>query len=502
MSPVHHRTVLAPRACGRHARRILLGLCAAACTLHAAADPQGDRVARIENGLREPVAVRGVPARTMRLADRMRALHVPGVSIAVIDHGRIAWARAYGVADVATGRPVTTATLFQVASISKPVAAVATVRLAARGGIDLDADVNHYLRAWRVPDNAFTAQHPVTARMLLSHTAGVSGDDLLGYAAAEPCPALPQALAGDPKVEVRTLPGSRYAYSSLGYGVLQQALVEATGVPFDVLARDTVLAPLGMHDSVFAATLPAALAPRAAKGHELDGTPLPGGWHCYPEEAAAGLWTTAPDLARFAIALQEAAQGRGHGFLTRRQVDTLLTPVRDDYGLGFELAHAGAAPAFHHSGSNPGYKAQLWAYTGTGQGAVILTNGDYGTTLIAEIMRAIAAEYGWEDWRQIERAAAPADPALFDGFVGSYAVSNVTLRVERRGDTLYLAGPPLGPELVELIPAGARDFFVREKDVTLHFDAAASGRVETLTFVDGRPRPGRRVDAGGATVAH
>jgi CubicO group peptidase (beta-lactamase class C family) len=339
-----------------------------------------------------------------------------------------------------------------------------------------------------VPENPLTAQHPVTARMLLSHTAGVSDDDLFGY--PEPCPPLRQSLA---KAEVKTVPGSRYAYSSLGYAVLQQDLVDTTGRPFDALARDKVFAPLGMRDSLFAATLPAALAPRAAKGYELDGSPLPGGWHCYPEEAAAGLWTTATDLARFAIALQDAAQGRKPAFLTRQQMETLLTPVRDDYGLGFQLDHAGREPAFHHSGSNPGYKALLWAYARTGQGAVILTNGDYGTTLIAEIMRAIAAEYGWEDWRPIERAAVRADPALFDGFIGSYAVSNVVLRVERRGDRLYLAGPPLGPEPVELIPAGDHDFFVREKDATLHFDAAVDGKVNTLTFVDGRPRPGRRV---------
>jgi CubicO group peptidase (beta-lactamase class C family) len=461
-------------------QRILLGLCAFGWTLHAAAD---ERIARVENGLREAVAVRGAPARTMRLLDRMRDLHVPGVSIAVIDHGRIAWARAYGVADADSGRPVTPATLFQVASISKSVAAVATVRR----GIALDADVNRRLRGWRVPESALTAQHPVTVRGLLSHTAGVSDDDLFGYPAAEPCPTLQQVLA---KVEIKSEPGSRYAYSSLGYGVLQQVLVDTTGQPFDALARTTVLAPLGMRDSLFASMLPAALAPRAAKGHALDGTPLPGGWHCYPEQAAAGLWTTATDVARFAIALQD----RKHAFLTRQQIETLLTPVRDDYGLGFELGHAGREPAFHHSGSNPGYKAQLWAYTRTGQGAVILTNGDYGTTLIAELMRAIATEYGWEDWRPIERAAVPANTALFDRYTGSYAVSNVTLRVERRGDALYLAGPPLGPEPLELIAAGDADFFVREKDATLHFDTGADGRVDTLTFVDGRPRPGRRID--------
>jgi CubicO group peptidase (beta-lactamase class C family) len=454
--------------------RVFLGLCAFALTLHASAD---ERIARIENGLREPVTVRGARARAMRLVDRMRDLHVPGVSIAVIDHGRIAWTRAYGVADAQTGRPVTPATLFQAASISKPVAAVATVK----SRIDLDADVSR-----RLPDSALTARHPVTVRALLSHTAGVSDEDLAGYPATAACPTLQQELT---RAEVKWEPGSRYAYSSLGYGVLQQVLVDTTGRPFDALARTTVFAPLGMRDSLFAATLPAALAPHAAKGHALDGTPLAGGWHCYPEQAAAGLWTTAADLARFAIALQD----RNHAFLSKRQLGMLLTPVRDDYGLGFELDHTGKEPAFHHSGSNAGYKAQLWAYTRTGQGAVILTNGDYGATLIAELMRAIATEYGWEDWRPIERAAVPANTALFDRYVGSYAVSNVTLRVERRGDKLMLAGPPLGPEPVELIPSGDADFFVREKDATLHFDLEADGHVDTLTFVDGRPRPGRRI---------
>jgi CubicO group peptidase (beta-lactamase class C family) len=461
-------------------QRILLGLCAFAWTSHAAAD---ERIARVENGLREAVAVRGAPARTMRLLDRMRDLHVPGVSIAVIDHGRIAWARAYGVADADSGRPVTPATLFQAASISKPVAAV----VAMCSKLDLDADVNQRLRGWRVPDSPLTAQHPVTVRALLSHTAGVSDGGLAGYPATASCPTLSRELE---KAAIQSEPGSRYAYSSLGYGVLQQVLVDTTGRPFDALARTTVFAPLGMRDSLFAATLPAALAPRAAKGHAMDGAPVAGGWHCYPEEAAAGLWTTATDLARFVIALQD----RSHAFLARPQRAALLTPVRNDYGLGFELGHGGREPAFHHSGSNAGYKAQLWAYTRTGQGAVILTNGDYGATLIEELMRAIATEYGWEDWRPIERAAVPANTALFDRYTGSYAVSSVTLRVERRGDALYLAGPPLGPEPVELIPAGDADFFVREKDATLHFDTDADGRVDTLTFVDGRPRPGRRIE--------
>jgi CubicO group peptidase (beta-lactamase class C family) len=480
-------------------------LCAGAWVLSAGAqDVQSasGRIERVENGLREPVAVRGEPTRTRRLADRMRELRVPGVSVAVIDGGRIAWTRAYGVADADSGRPLTPDTLFQAASISKTVAAVATLKLAAAGQVGLDENVNRRLRAWRLPDSALTAQQPVTARSLLSHTAGLSEFNLPGYDPAA-CPTLAQVLRGDRSarnaaaanapVTVEFTPGSRYGYSSLGYAVLEQYLDDATGRPFDVLARDTVLAPLAMRDSVVAASLPAALAPRAASGHGLDGKVMPGRWRCHPEQAAAGLWTTAADLARFAIALQEAVQGRKEGFLSRRQAQELLTPVRNEYGLGFELDHQGREAVFHHSGSNAGYKALLFAYARTGQGAVILTNGDGGWMLIEELMRSIAAEYGWEDYRPVERAAAPANTALYGRFTGAFAVSNVVLHVERRGERLYLAGPPLGPDPVELVPAGDVDYFVREKDVRLHFDTNGDAPVQTLTFVDGRPRPGKRV---------
>jgi CubicO group peptidase (beta-lactamase class C family) len=189
------------------------------------------------------------------------------------------------------------------------------------------------------------------------------------------------------------------------------------------------------------------------------------------------------------------ATGRPFDILTRRQAQEMLTPVQGGYGLGVELDHQGQEAVFHHSGSNPGYKAQLFAYTRTGQGAVILTNGDYGGTLIEELMRSIAAEYGWEDWRPIERDAVPGNVALYGRLAGDYAVSNITLRIERRGDRLLAAGPPLGPAPVELVPAGDYDFFVREKDATFHFDANGDAPVQTLTFVDGRPRPGKRVTA-------
>ncbi|HEU4851736.1 MAG TPA: serine hydrolase domain-containing protein [Telluria sp.] len=456
------------------------------------------RVERIEQGLRDPVVVRGAPARTMKLSDRMRELHVPGVSIAFINGGAIEWVRAYGVADAASGRPVAPNTLFQVGSVSKPVAAVTVMRLAVQRKLDLDENVNLRLVGWRVPEGPFTAQRPVTARTLLSHTAGMPQDQRFGYAGNQPQPTLLQVLRGVPPatsaaIQVKSVPGSGYGYSSLGYAVLEQYVTDATGQPFDALARELVFAPLGMRDSLYAHSLPAPLAERAASGHELDGSVLSGKWRNHPELAAAGLWSTAADLARFAIAVQRAVQKRDASFLSAADVDTMLTPVRNDYGLGFELDHAGREPAFHHSGSNIGFKALMFAYSHTGQGVVILTNGDYGSTLIAELMRSIAAEYGWEDHRPIERVAVPPDPALFDRFAGNYSVSNTTVQISRHKDRLFVSGPPVGPAPAELIPAGDYEYFLREKKITVRFDSNGADPVNTLTFIDGKPRPGQRI---------
>ncbi|GAB2849364.1 hypothetical protein GCM10027277_16940 [Pseudoduganella ginsengisoli] len=477
-------------------RVFLLSIVWWACGASAQSQSVEERIARVENGLLAPVAVRDAPPQTMRLEERMRELHVPGVSIAVINHGDIEWARAYGVMDVRTGRPVTTGTLFQAASISKPLAAVTTLRLAAQGKIHLDEDVNRRLRSWQL-----AAGQPVTPHALLSHTAGLPENGLPGYGSGEPQPSLLQVLRGappatTPPAAVQTPPGSQYGYSGLGYAVLQQYLMDATQKDFTTLARQQVLAPLRMHDTVFAPDLPAGLAQRAATGHELDGSPVAGNWRRYPELTAAGAWSTATDLARFAIAIQRAAQGKDTRLLTQQQAATLLTPVQNGYGLGFELDHAGKEQAFHHSGSNAGYKALLFAYTRTGQGAVILTNGDYGWPLIEELMRSIAAEYGWEDYRPLQRSAVAANPALHDRFIGDYSVSNITLRIHRDGERLYASAPPLGPAPVELIAAGDYDYFIREKDATVRFHPEGNGPVQTLTFTDGRERPGKRKTAG------
>src|SRR5919108_1750591 len=289
------------------------------------------RIARIESGLRFPVAIRGKTPPRMRLDQRMLVHKVPGVSIAVIDSFRIVWARGYGVREAGGSDSVTTETLFQAASISKPVAALAALRLVQEGVLDLDEDVNRKLKSWKIPESPFTATQPVTLRRLLSHSAGLTVHGFRGYAATEAVPTFLQIVNGEAAansraIRVDTFPGARWRYSGGGYTVMQQVLVDVSGKSFPELMRTKVLNPLGMTRSTYEQPLPPHLLGTAASGHRSDGTVVPGKWHTYPEMAAAGLWTTPTDLARYAIEIQLSRAGRSNKILSTAIVNEMLSP--------------------------------------------------------------------------------------------------------------------------------------------------------------------------------
>jgi CubicO group peptidase (beta-lactamase class C family) len=245
------------------------------------------------------VITKGEPTVTTKLADRMAALHVPGVSIAVIHYGKIEWARGFGVTRLG-GPAVTPDTLFQAASISKPVTAMAVLHLVESGKLNLDADVNQYLKTWKVPANTFTEKTKVTLRELLSHTAGMTVHGFPGYASGSPLPTLVQVLNGEkpantPAIIVDATPGTNWRYSGGGFVVTQLLLQDVTGQPFPKLLHDTVLAPVGMTRSTYEQPLPQNRMAEAAMAYRRDGEPVPGGPHVYPEMAPAGLWTTPSD---------------------------------------------------------------------------------------------------------------------------------------------------------------------------------------------------------------
>lgn len=330
------------------------------------------------------------------LEQRLSHYAVPGVSVAMINGGRIEWVRTHGVADE-DGRAVTPTTRFQAASISKPVAAMAALALVDQGALSLDADVNDDLVSWKVPTNELTGLAPVTLRGLLSHTAGLTVHGFAGYGPDESVPGTIGVLNGegntDP-VRVEVQPGAVHRYSGGGYTVVQLLVEDVTGVPFHEAMATLVLEPLGMVHSTYRQPLPPELRDQAASGHRHDGSPLEGRFHTYPETAAAGLWTTPSDLARFLISLQRARQTGRHPVLSAERVDEMLTPVRGEYGLGLAISNG---RRFGHWGANEGFRCTMTALLDGDQGVVVMTNGDQGDALAREILRAIARDYGWDD---------------------------------------------------------------------------------------------------------
>ena len=446
-----------------------------------------------------PVLVQGEAPVRPKLSDRMAQLHLPGASVAVIHDGEIQWARGFGITRVG-GPPVTAKTLFQAASISKPVTALAVLRLVQAGGLDLDTDVNRYLKSWKIPSSTFTEEHPVTLRELLTHTAGVTVHGFRGYSSDAPIPTLTQVLDGtppanSPAIRVDTTPGTAWRYSGGGYVIVQQLLEDATGMPFAKLMRDTVLVPIGMTESAFDQPLPASRMPDVALPYRSSGRPVKGGPHVYPELAPAALWTTPSDLARYALEVQHALAGSGR-ILSTAMASQMLTPGMNHWGLGPMIGGSATRPYFEHSGANEGYRCELRVYE-TGDGAVIMTDGDEGGVLTNELMRTIAYEYAWPD-RPPVRRLAKVDPRRFDAFVGTYQMApHGTFTFTREGKRLLAQATGQGQ--VELFPESERVYFARVVDAVVTFQLDDQGRPSGVTLRQGgQDSDGKRLDDAAA----
>ena len=454
-------------------------------TTLAAQTPPDQHIRRIETAIvTAPVLVKGEPPATATLADRMTALRVPAVSIAYIHDGKIEWARAYGVTRIG-GPPVTPDTLFQAASISKPVAALAVLRLVQSGKLDLDADVNRYLKTWKVADNAFTAENKVTLRGLLTHTAGLTVHGFPGYASDAPVPTTVQVLNGEKpantaRIQVDTKPGSIWRYSGGGYVVAQLLLEDVTGQPFAKLMHDTVLAPIGMTRSTYEQPLPKSRLSEVATPYRGNGEPVAGGPHVYPEMAPAGLWTTPSDLARYAIEMQRALAGASQRVIDAAMARRMVTPGLNNQGLGPGIGGSPARPYFTHGGANEGYRCNLVAYN-QGDGLVVMTNSDSGGRLASEILATVAREYGWPDFQPVERTVAKVDPKSFDTYIGAYQLTpNAVLTVTREGDQLFaqLTGQPRFPVFAQ----GERSFFLKVVDAQLTFEVDDGGKSSAVVL--------------------
>ena len=348
---------------------------------------------------REPASV--LP--TQELNTWMKEAGVPGVSITVIEDFEIDWTFALGVADASSQRPVTTTTLFQAASISKPVMAVASAVLAEQGDLDLDGDVAMFLHSWRIPQRSESASFTITPRMLLSHTSGLAdGLGFPGYKPSEPLPGTLSILKGVSPAKTVAIkqslpPMSQSRYSGGGSVVMQQLLMDVTGQSFPELMRSSLLKPLGMVMSTYQQPLEQSLRPSAALAHDSQGERLDVPWMIYPELAAAGLWSTSEELAILVRSLQRTVAGEPAKPLSRNLVRDLFRPVGvGSFGTGFNVFQQGEGWYFAHLGANRGFRSFLMAHQSKGYGLVVMTNGDGGNTLIEKICRRIQKVYEWD----------------------------------------------------------------------------------------------------------
>lgn len=405
-----------------------------------------DKVA-VESNLLTAVSVTNRPPVRMNIADRMLRYGVPGVSVAVIRDGRLAWSGAYGVRR-AGGAPVTSSTIFQAASLSKPVTALGALRLVDAGAIGLEEDVNLRMRSWRLPFAANVRPQPITLSQLLSHTAGVSVEGFSGFKGGERLPTLRAILDGLPEAKTRRIEVSEEPgpprYSSGGYMVVEQLIQDISGATFTAHLRRDVLDPVGMRSSTFESTPPPRLAANIASGHSWYGRLREQDWLVYPQHAAASMWSTATDLALFLAALVAVYRGAPNALLKSKATRETQSYIDSIIGLALGTQHVtDEAQPISYSGWNTGYRSYIAAFPRTGDGIAVLTNADRGNDLAMEIVRAAAHFYGWSPLAPIPVKAATLAENTFATITGAYdfPAAGIKAVLSREADRLKLLAP-------------------------------------------------------------
>ena len=451
------------------------------------------RIKNVINNLRPATAFKDRYDSPRSLDEQMLKYHTPGASLAVINDFEIEWARGFGYRQAGLTPKVTPETLFQAGSISKPVFALAVMRLVQEGRLDPDEDINTYLTSWQVPANE-DWQPRLTLRQLLSHTAGLTVHGFPGYHQWETVPTIPQILNGEPpantpKIEVNILPGLQFRYSGGGTTVAQQLLVDLLGQPFPELMHELVLEPLGMTHSTYQQPLPDARTKDMATAHPWKGLPLTGKYHIYPEMAAAGLWSTATDLAKVGLEMLRILRGEFDGLLTKKTVEAMLQPQLkdqsegDEYcGLGFFCSGKDDAVYLGHSGWDEGFVAMLRVHKTLGKGVVIMLNSNEGHPLLEEIMRAVAQEYDWPD--VFPEAEVVVDLPHSEQYAGDYvteAGQEFRLSVQDGQVQLQIDHQPV----VSLWPTSETEFFAKVVEAQVTFEKNDNGQIKTMTLSQG-----------------
>ncbi len=305
---------------------------------------------------------------------------VPGVAVALVEEGEITFIQGLGYKDLQGEEPVTPDTVFQVASISKPVAAIGFMLLVQEGKWSLDSPVQNYLQSWELPENEYGLAG-ITLRRVLSHTAGLGPGGYIGYRSEQEKPELIEALEGTAKgsrgVKIVGKPGEEFRYAGGGYTVLEMALQDSTGRDFGEFMKAEVLDPLGMQSSTY--DWDANMGSRLATPYSVYDGVLTN--YLFTERAAAGLYSTAGDLAIFLKYLLDIYEQK-----TDPGLEGIFYPVGDGYGLGLQVIELpDGRTLVGHGGSNRGWKANMLLIPEDAAGIVILTNSDRGLPFFRDL---------------------------------------------------------------------------------------------------------------------
>jgi CubicO group peptidase (beta-lactamase class C family) len=426
---------------------------------------------------------------TWFLADRMKKYNINGLSIAVIHNYQIEWAKGYGLADVSEQRPVDENTLFQAASISKSLNSLGILKLVQDKKLDLNTDINNYLVSWKFPYDSVSKGKKITLTQLLSHTAGLSISGFPGYEKGKPLPAIPRILDGSAPANtgpVRSIkePGTAVIYCGGGTVISQLILCDVTKQPYEKYMQENVLDPLGMTSSFFSQPPPESRSRLLATGYLADGTMIPGKYHIYPEQAAAGLWTTPSDLGRYIIETQLAFLGKSSKILSPEMTRIRLTPVMEDAALGTWVNSrvSGSYKYFNHNGGNAGFCCTAIGCENSGDGVVIMTNTNADNTgILEEIANSVATVYHWKDYYLPEQKKVIAiSHDLAARYAGTYELGDRIIKF--RADDKGLQVNIFGNLYFDVLFTSETEFFIREYRGNLKFLADSDSHITGFLF--------------------
>jgi CubicO group peptidase (beta-lactamase class C family) len=448
------------------------------------------KMKEVESNLSGWVQIENNPQK-WTLEERMKFYKANGVSIAVIQDYRIEWAKGYGCADSLEQRPVTTQTLFQAGSNSKSLHAVGLLKLVQEGKLDLNADINDYLKTWKFPYDSLSNGQKITIANLLSHTAGLTVHGFDGYENGDTIPTLIQILNGQKPansdaIRSQYAPSLRYEYSGGGTTISQLIIEDVTGMSYDEYMWKYVLKPLGMVGSSYTQPPPSVKQNLLATGYYNDGKAVPGKYHIYPEQAAAGLWTNPTDLARYVIDTQLSLLGKSQKVLSKETTELRLTPYIDNSAaLGVFVMEKDGVKHFQHGGVDEGFVSQYAGSFEGGYGVVVMTN-TYNTALFDEIITSVAAVYNWNNYYSpvIKKEIKLAEQDL-QSYRGNYEIGEFKYAIVQKSDGLYLDVSNVdywNNTLWKIHFTDPTEFFVAETSASFKFTTDTAGKITGFTW--------------------